>query len=100
MKLQFEVGDVHKRQIEFSWNQMWGTMRLKLDGKLFAKSGITPASPSVLFGRFIAPEEDRWALGPMEILLVQRWMLEIKEPEKHFVVIEKRRERWLAGLRP
>jgi len=42
----------------------------------------------------------RWALGPLEILLVQRWLLEIKEPEKHSVVIEKRRERWLAGLRP
>ncbi len=105
MKITFEVGQAEKHKVEFSWGGFWGMMRIEVDGTKIASSGITLASPYVYDGTLPFPDEDKWKLGKepwgtMEILLVKRWAFMVGEQEQHEILIEKRRERWLAGFRP
>ena len=119
MKISLQVGTHEVHRVYFSWNQFWGTCRISVDGHSVHKSGITLTSPvSVIAKDDVATgwkvrvpcALTRKNIGHflpypffgdyVDIQLVQRWEVRVGNREQHVVVVEKERERLLAGLRP
>jgi hypothetical protein len=98
MKFTFEVGSVEKHRIDFSWNSFWGILRISVDGRRFA-SDVTLFSPVALAGELDVPAAEKWKFGILDIGLIRRWTIPVGKEERHVVVIEKTRARWLAGFR-
>jgi hypothetical protein len=100
MKISFEVGTREKHRIDFSWNQLIGTLRIKVDGELI-KEDITSMSPISWSGSPVAASDEKWNVldSGFEVALVDKWAFEIGEAEKHEVRIEKERAKLLAGFR-
>ena len=46
------------------------------------------------------PNDEKLNFGFIEVLLVEKWSFEVGIYEKHFVRIEKRRAKFMAGFRP
>ena len=119
MKLAFSVGEKKKHRVEFFWSQFWGNSWLAIDGVKVQASGIQLSSPVRVIGSNEVPSGwklrvpyavtrsglKRFLPSPfgcdyLDIELVHRWTALVGTLEEHRVVIEKERERWLAGLRP
>jgi len=101
MKLSFEVGDTEKHQIHFAWNQIIGTVRIKVDGELIKKD-VTLMSPINWSGSPLPSSDEKWNVidSGFEVQLVDRWQFEVGDREKHEVRIEKERAKLVAGFRP
>ena len=102
MKFSFEVGDAEKHEIDFSWNQLIGTLHIKVDGQLMEK-GITGMwSPVSWSASPVASSDEKWNVldSGFEVQLVDKWEFEVGDAEKHEIRIEKERARLVAGLRP
>lgn len=76
MDFRFTVGDVEKHELVYSWDQIWGRIRLTVDG-------IQVVKKLQLAGGLTSNEE-----------------MVIGVTERHHVRIEKRRELFFAGFRP
>ncbi len=77
MKLVFDVGDVERHQVTFSFNKFWGVLSIKVDGVAVVRQ-LRMYSLSL-------EKCDEFVVG---------------EREKHAVRIVKRRPYALAGFRP
>ena len=71
------VGVNEKHQVDFSFDQTWGNLEVRVDGQ-----------PAVKDFRLLS------------LWLTKRYELTFGENEKHHVAIEKKRKLFLAGLRP
>lgn len=100
MKFSFEVGNKEKHSVDFSWNQFWGSLKIKVDDQLIKSKAITMNSPTNLFNKLEAPSEEKWDIGGLEIQLIDRWVFDIGEQEKHQVKIEKERDKAFAWAKP
>lgn len=101
MKFSFEVGGREKHKIDFSWNQLIGTLRIKVDGKLIEKD-LSLWSPVSWVGSPVPSSDEKWNVldSGFEVQLVDKWDFEVGDVEKHEVRIEKERAKLLAGFRP
>ena len=77
MQVSFMVGVNEKHQVDFSFDQTWGNLEIRVDGQ-----------PAVKDFRMLS------------LRLTKRYELTVGENEKHQVAIEKKRKLFLAGLRP
>lgn len=77
MELNFVVGEREKHDVHFSWNQMWGGLKIAVDG-------IDVVS----------------TVRILSFSLVKTYEFTVGVEEKHTVRIEKRREKFFAGFRP
>lgn len=77
MQFSFTVGVNEQHRVDFSFDQMWGNLEIKVDGQTAIK-------------------DFRFA----SLSLTKRYELIVGINEKHHVAIEKRRKLFLAGLRP
>jgi hypothetical protein len=100
MKLSFEVGTREKHLVDFRWNQMWGSLRIIVDGKIIERRFFQLASPNKPASSNCKSTEDSWVIFGKKIDLLNRWEFTVGRDEKHTVTIEKRRQKWLAGIRP
>ncbi len=100
MKFSFEVGNQEKHKVDFSWNQFWGSLKIKVDDQLVKSKTITISSPTNIFDKLEAPPEEKWNVGGLEIQLVERWIFGVGEQEKHQVKIEKERDKAFAWAKP
>nr|CAP47709.1 putative integron gene cassette protein [uncultured bacterium] len=100
MKLSLEIGDSEKHSVEFSWNQLIGRARLRIDGHLQSDSIRleSPWEPASASSR--GDSAETWEVFGRRIQLVERWRARVGTSEPHELLIEKTRPRWLAGLRP
>ena len=87
--------------MDFSWNQIIGTLRIRVDGELMEKR-IILISPLSWSGSPIASSDEKWNVldSGFEVQLVERWTFDVGKEEKHRIRIEKERARLLAGFRP
>ncbi len=101
MKFSFEVGAREKHQIDFSWGQLIGNLRVKVDGELIKKD-MTLWSPVSWTGSPLASSVEKWNVldSGFEVQLVDKWEFEVGDEERHEIRIEKERARLVAGLRP
>jgi len=76
MRFAFEVGDREKHRVEFSFNQFFGNLSIRVDGQ-------------TVHGEF------RF----LSLSLVKRYELRVGQTEQHDVAIEKERKLVLAGFR-
>jgi hypothetical protein len=77
MQFSFEVGEREHHSVEFSFNQMWGNLKITVDGEPVYRD-----------------------LRTFSLSLVKRYELTVGDEEEHEVVIEHERKLLLAGLRP
>lgn len=77
MQFSFMVGVNEKHQVDFSFDQTWGNLEIRVDGQ-----------PAVKDFRMLS------------LRLTKRYEFIVGVNERHQVVIEKRRKLFLAGLRP
>ena len=75
--MAFEVGQVERHQVTFSFNKFWGGLSIAVDGVSVVRT--------VRIG---------------SIGLVKRWDFVVGQQEQHQVRIEKHREQLFAGFRP
>jgi hypothetical protein len=101
MKFSFEIGDAEQHRIDFSWNQLIGTLRIKVDGELIMKD-VTLMSPVGWSGSPVASSDEKWNVldSGCEVQLVNKWEFEVGNAERHGIRIEKERAKVVAGLRP
>jgi len=99
MRFSFEVGREEPHTVEFYWGQMFGTLEIKVDGKIIEEKSFGLFSPTG-FRLDEVPDDEKLNFGIVEVLLVEKWSFEVGIYEKHFVRIEKQRAKFLAGLRP
>ena len=71
------VGTNEQHRVDFSFDQMWGHLEIKVDGETAVKD----------FRMF-------------SLKLSKRYELTVGVNERHHVVIEKKRKLFLAGARP
>lgn len=95
MKFSFEVGEQNKHMVSFSWNQLWGSLRIKIDGKTVAQRNIQLCSP---VGD--EPEGVTWHFAGMPIQLLEKWEFVIEDSPDIHVRIEKMRPQLFAAFRP
>jgi len=76
MNFKFEVGNKEKHLIEFSFNQFWGNLYIKIDNEKTIKD----------FRMF-------------SLKLTKTYEFEVGVKEKHNIKIEKQRKRFFAGFR-
>ncbi len=100
MKFSFEVGHGEPHKVEFYWGQMFGTLEIKVDGKVIDEKSFSLFSPASIAAPLEVPEDEKLNFGIIEVQLVEKWSFEVGIYEKHKVRIEKRRAKVLAGLRP
>ena len=101
MKFSFEVGESERHRIDFSWNQLIGTLRIKVYGELIRKD-VTPMwSPVSWSGSPVASSDEKWNIldSGFEVQLVDKWEIEVGAAERHKIRIEKERARLVAGFR-
>ncbi len=77
LEFQFDVGEAEHHEVEFRFNRTWGPLRISVDDQPVVKK----------FEMF------RWST-------TERFELTVGETERHAVVIEKRRKRWVGGFFP
>jgi hypothetical protein len=77
VQLIFEVGSQERHQIDFTFDQFWGGLNIRVDGE---------------------PVVDQVQM--FSVRLTNDWDFEIGENERHHVRIEKRRKLFLGGFRP
>ena len=77
MQFSFTVGVNEQHRVDFSFDQFIGNLEIKVDGETAVK-------------------DFRFA----SLKLTKRYELTVGVNEKHHVVIEKRRNLFLAGMRP
>lgn len=77
MKLAFQVGQVERHQVEFSFSKMWGGLSITVDG-------------AKVVGDF----------RMFSVKLVKAYEFPVGVQERHTVRIEKHRARLFAGFRP
>ena len=100
MKFSFDVGIREKHWVEFSWNQLFGKTLIKVDGRAIHKSVSLFSSSKPASTYYLGDSPDKWTFFGQEIELIQKWEFDVGENEKCNVVIEKQRQKWMAGLRP
>lgn len=100
MKFSFEVGQAEPHTVEFYWGQMFGTLKIKIDGRVIEQKPFMLFSPSSLTTELNVPKHAKWNLGLMEIQLIEDWEFQVGIYEKHYVRIEKERAKFFAGIRP
>ncbi len=100
MKFSFEVGQGEPHRVDFFWGQMFGTLQIKIDGKIIDEKSFTLFSPTSFTAPLDVPDDEKLKFGIIEVLLVEKWSFEVGIYEKHNVRIEKQRTKLLAGLRP
>lgn len=59
MKFSFEVGEVGKHRVDFSWNQLNGVLEIKVDGEVVQNSGVILFSPTNLTQKLDIPETEK-----------------------------------------
>ena len=77
MRFSFMVGVNEKHQIDFSFDQTWGNLEIRVDGQ-----------PAVKDFRMLS------------LSLTKRYEFTVGENEHHHIAIEKKRKLFLAGVRP
>ena len=77
LEFQFEVGQGERHEVGFRFNRTWGPLRIKVDDETVVKK----------FDMF------RWTT-------TERYELTVGQSERHDVVIEKKRKRWMGGFSP
>lgn len=77
MDLGFLVGDHEQHAVYFSWNQMWGGLKISVDG-------VNVVNTVQMFS----------------VSLVTSYEFTVGDEEKHVVRIEKRRKLFAGGFRP
>jgi hypothetical protein len=75
--VKFEVGESEQHEVVYSWDQMWGSRSIKVDGKAIQKSRTV-----------------------LSFSLKQMNEFQVGVTEKHDVRIEKTRQLLFAGFRP
>ncbi|MEO6115164.1 MAG: hypothetical protein ABIP33_02165 [Pseudolysinimonas sp.] len=76
LQLSFPVGATEKHEVVFSWDRIWGTLTITVDG---------------------APVVDTTRM--FSARLVSSWTFSVGTTEKHLVQIDKRRKLFFAGFR-
>ena len=100
MKFSFDIGIREKHRIEFSWNKLFGKGLIKVDGETIHKS-VSLFSPSRSASPYYQGDSpDKWKVLGQEIRLKEKWEFDVGENEKYNIVIEKQRQKWMAGFRP
>jgi hypothetical protein len=99
MKLSFVVGNKEKHDIVFRWNQLWGSLRISVDGNTVERRLLQLASPNKPAQSNRESTADTWVIFGKAINLVDRWEFAVGVTEQHTIRIEKRRPKWNAGLR-
>jgi hypothetical protein len=74
----FDVGEHERHRVAFHWGQLWGRVRITVDGE-----------EVVTHNKAVNLRSD----------LTRRFELSVGDPEVHPVVIEKTRKRILGGAR-
>jgi len=77
MKFNFEVGNREKHQITFSFNQMFGNLKITVDGETLKRD-----------------------FRLLSFNLIKKYEFNVGVQERHKIVIEKERKLLLAGFRP
>lgn len=95
MKFSFNVGKQNVHPVSFSWNQIWGSLNIKVDGKTVAKKNIQ------LFSTIGEdPDNPAWYFAGVPIQLLDKWEFIIEDSPDIKVRIEKRRPKVFPALRP
>ena len=92
MKFSIPVGEREKHVVEFSWNQMTGALGIAVHSVTGAKKSIQFMSATNLGGPLNVAEAEKWNVVGLEVQLVDRWIFEVGESERHALRIEKERE--------
>lgn len=100
MKFSFEVGQAEPHTVEFYWGQMFGSLKIKIDGRIIEQKSHMLFSPSNITQDLNAPDNEKLKLLGIEVLLVEKWDFQVGIYEKHQVRIEKERTRVFSGIRP
>jgi hypothetical protein len=100
MRFSFEVGHGEPHKVEFYFGQMFGTMHIKVDGRIIEEKMATLFSPASFAAPLDVPADEKLSFGPIEVHLIEKWSFEVGIYEKHRVRIERRRAKLFAGLRP
>lgn len=77
MQFSFTLGVNEQHRIDFSFDQFWGNLEIKVDGQTVIKD-----------------------FRMLSLRLTKRYDFWVGIEEKHHVAIEKRRKLFLAGLQP
>jgi hypothetical protein len=77
LEFQFGVGEDERHEVGFRFNRTWGPLMISVDDQPVVKK----------FEMF------RWST-------TERFELTVGETERHDVVIEKKRKRWMSGFFP
>lgn len=100
MRLSISIGDVDKHLVEFTWGQLFGSVKLAVDGVV------------VYRGKPLAFDEVKQISNPYLYLyrtyitkktpnqLTRSWDFEVGTVEKHRIHIDKIRPKLFAGFRP
>lgn len=100
MKLLFEVGNKEKHDVVFRWIQLWGSLRISVDGNIIERRLFQLVSPNKPAQSNSNSNDDTWVIFGKEINLIDRWEFTVGVTEQHTIRIEKKRPKWNAGLRP
>jgi hypothetical protein len=76
-EFSFDVGQAERHRVDFSFDRMWGKLKIKVDGFLV--------------------DSDTLVAG---VKLTRRYQFSVGHAERHAVVIDKTRKVLLAGFRP
>jgi len=100
VKFSFIVGERERHEVDFSWSQMTGALRISVDGVRIVAKALTLSSPTNLIRPLDTAPSERWKIGSLEVQLVERWAFSVGTQERHDVLIEKERAKAFAALRP
>ena len=95
MKFSFEVEGQKKHLVKFSWNQLWGSMKITVNERVIAKKHIQLISP---MGKH--PTDPVMNFAGLSIKLLEKWEFEIEEEPQIKVRIEKQRPKFFPAFRP
>jgi hypothetical protein len=76
---EFDVGEEEKHRVAFHWGQLWGKLRITVDG-------VEVVQKNQPFSLFRSTK-------------VRKFEFSVGEPESHAVVIEKTKPRFMGGAR-
>jgi hypothetical protein len=93
MKFSFDVGEKEKHNIYFHWNQLWGSLRISVDGKTIERRFFQIASPNEPAQKNDSSSDDIWVIHGKRIKLVDRWEFTVGGAERHTILIIKTRKK-------
>jgi hypothetical protein len=101
VKFAFDVGEIDRHQVDFSWSQFLGLLRITVDANVVRRA-VAITSPVSWSSRQATHSPEMWnVLGSRIVVrLVRRWTFQVGSEERHAVIIEKERGRMLSGWRP